>query len=164
MRALLALFALALAQTSCSDVPLSYYDQATYAQLTSLKAEATALVESFDTKPVEANEPRIEATSLSLRKAVEYEKGKGPTNSDTASQVEKINQLFHDDVKDYATNEPTMDATSKTTAKTAPPPSAPNSSARPPSCSARPSTSPSPPRTSRTPPAARNHEQIHRLH
>ena len=106
MRALLALFALALAQTSCSDVPLSYYDQATYAQLTSLKAEATALVESFDTKPVEANEPRIEATSLSLRKAVEYEKGKGPTNSDTASQVEKINQLFHDDVKDYRENGP----------------------------------------------------------
>ena len=82
-------------------------NQATYAQLTSLKAEATALVESFDTKPVEANEPRIEATSLSLRKAFEYEKGKGPTNSDTASQVEKINQLFHDDVKDYRENGPT---------------------------------------------------------
>lgn len=107
MRHILCLLALSLVPTSCSDIPLSYYDPASYQQLTSLKAEATALVESFDTKPVEANEPRIEATTLNLRKAVEYEKGKGPTNSDTASQVEKINQLFHDDVKDYRENGPT---------------------------------------------------------
>lgn len=101
MRRLFTLLVLALAAPSCSDVPLSYYDPASYEQLTGLKAEATLLVESFDRKPVAENEPRIDATTLRFRQVYEYEKGKGPTNAETAEQVEKITRLFTDDVQEY---------------------------------------------------------------
>lgn len=101
MRTIFCFLALALGSTACTDVPLSYYDPATYTQLTGLKAEATLLIESFDHKPIAENEPRIEATTLHLRQAYEYEKGKGPTNSETAAQVELINGLFTGDVQEY---------------------------------------------------------------
>lgn len=97
----IALLALALAPASCTGIPISYYDPATYSQLTGLKAEATLLVESFDHKPISENESRIEATTLHIRQAYEYEKGKGHTNSETAAQVELINGLFAGDVQEY---------------------------------------------------------------
>jgi hypothetical protein len=90
----------------CSGIPISYYDATTYTQLTSLKAETTSLVESFDTKPFKDNEARIEATTLNLQRAYEYEKGKGDPNSDTAKQFDKIYGLFADDVKDYRESGP----------------------------------------------------------
>lgn len=92
---------MALAFPSCTEVPLSHYDPTTYSQLTGLKAEATLLIESFDHKPVAENESRIEATTLHIRQAYEYEKGKGPTNSETAAQVELVNRLFTGDVQEY---------------------------------------------------------------
>jgi hypothetical protein len=91
---------------ACAGVPISYYDATTYTQLTSLKAEVTTLVESFDTKPYEENQIKIEETTLNLRKAYEYEKGKGNPNSDTTKQFDKVNGLFMDDVKDYKENKP----------------------------------------------------------
>jgi len=90
----------------CAGVPVSYYDATTYTQLTSLKAETTTLVESFDVKPYAENQAKIEATALSLRKAYEYEKGKGNPNSDTALQFTKISDLFSSDVVDYKENAP----------------------------------------------------------
>jgi hypothetical protein len=90
-----------LSVSACTGVPISYYDATTYTQLTSLKAETTTLVESFDTKPNTENQAKIEATTLNLRKAYEYEKGKGEPNSDTTKQFTKIFGLFLDDVKDY---------------------------------------------------------------
>lgn len=97
---------LLLMLSGCSGVPISYYDATTYTQLTSLKAETTLLVESFDTKPVADNEENIEEVTLSLRKAYEYELGKGENNSDTMQQFRKITGLFHEDVKDYRKNGP----------------------------------------------------------
>lgn len=90
----------------CVAVPISYYDATTYTQLTSLKAETTMLVESFDTKPYAENETRIEEVTLNLRKAYEYEKGKGEPNSDTTKQFTIISNLFTDDVKEYRENGP----------------------------------------------------------
>lgn len=90
----------------CSGIPISYYDATTYTQLTALKAETTTLVESFDTKPVSDNEGNIEKTKLDLRKAYEYEAGKGKPNSDTTKQFKKIIGLFEEDVKDYRENGP----------------------------------------------------------
>jgi hypothetical protein len=87
-------------------VPISYYDATTYTQLTSLKAETTTLVESFDTKPYVENQKKIEETTLNLKKAYEYEKGKGNPNSDTTKQFKKIYGLFMDDVNDYKETEP----------------------------------------------------------
>ncbi len=96
------LYALALLfLTACSGLPISYYDVTTYKQLTSLKAEATTLVESFDRKPYSENESKIEATTLNFKKAYEYEKGKGEPNSDTAKQFDKILGLYNDDVAEY---------------------------------------------------------------
>jgi hypothetical protein len=95
------LLSIFLAVSGCSGIPISYYDSTTYTQLTSLKAETATLVESFDTKKVADNESRIEATTLNLRKAYEYEKGKGSPNSDTTKQFENISGLFSSDVNEY---------------------------------------------------------------
>ena len=91
---------------ACTGIPISYYDATTYTQLTSLKAETTTLVESFDTKPFTENQAKIEATTLNLKKAYEYEKGKGDPNSDTTTQFDKISGLFRDDVNDYKESGP----------------------------------------------------------
>lgn len=91
---------------ACSTIPISYYDGTTYTQLTSLKAESMMLVESFDTKPVAANQAAIDATLLNFRKAYEYEKGKGDANSDTLRQFEAIQSLFKADVQDYLESGP----------------------------------------------------------
>jgi hypothetical protein len=90
-----------LTLAACSGIPISYYDSTTYSQLTSLKAETTTLVESFDTKAVSENQKKIEETTLNLKKAYEYEKGKGDPNSNTTKQFDKIMKLFMDDVKEY---------------------------------------------------------------
>jgi len=86
---------------ACAGIPISYYDSTTYTQLTSLKAETTTLVESFDTKSYTDNQKKIEETTLNIKKAYEYEKGKGEPNSDTTKQFKKIYDLFMDDVKEY---------------------------------------------------------------
>jgi hypothetical protein len=95
-----------LTLSGCSGIPISYYDATTYTQLTALKAETTLLVESFDTKPVSDNKDAIDKVTLSLRKAYEYERGKGKPNSDTTKQFEKIIGLFNDDVNDYREDGP----------------------------------------------------------
>lgn len=91
---------------ACVGVPISYYDSTTYTQLTSLKAETTTLVESFDIKPYAENQIKIEETTLNLKKAYEYEKGKGEPTSDTINQFNIIFGLYLDDVKDYKESQP----------------------------------------------------------
>jgi len=100
-------FLFSLVLQGCSGIPISYYDATTYSQLTSLKAETTLLVESFDAKAVTDNVKNIDNTTLNLRKAYEYERGKGNPNSDTAKQFKIIIALFDEDVKDYRENGPT---------------------------------------------------------
>jgi hypothetical protein len=95
-----------LSLLACTGIPITYYDATTYTQLTSLKAETTTLVESFDLKPYAENEAKIDATTLNLKKAYEYEKGKGAPNSDTALQFEKIFGLYMEDVEDYKNEGP----------------------------------------------------------
>jgi len=102
----LGTLALATVLAGCPSIPISYYDATTYTHLTSLKAETAALIETFDTRPVSRNEDKIDATSLNLRKAYEYEKGKGEPNSDTAKQFAKISQLYEETVKEYRDNGP----------------------------------------------------------
>jgi len=92
--------------SGCSGVPISYYDLSTYTHLTGLKAETTLLVESFDTKKPSENEQKIENVTLSLRKAYEYECGKGKPNSDTTKQFNKIIALFDNNVREYRENGP----------------------------------------------------------
>ncbi len=87
--------------TGCAGFPITYYDVTTYTQLTSLKAETILLVESFDTKSIRENSDKIEKTTLNLRKAYEYEIGKGKPNSDTTKQFKIVMTLFDNDVQDY---------------------------------------------------------------
>lgn len=103
---LLGCLLILLALSACSGIPISYYDSTTYTQLTALKAETTLLVESFDKKPVTENEDKIEKVTLNLRKAYEYEFGKGKPNSDTSRQFKKIIGLFDEDIRDYHENGP----------------------------------------------------------
>ncbi len=97
----LSVMLLLLILSGCSGIPISYYDATTYTQLTALKAETTLLVESFDTKPTSDNKDNIDKVTLSLKKAYEYEFGKGKPNSDTTTQFDKIMKLYYEDVKDY---------------------------------------------------------------
>lgn len=97
---------LAVVLAGCQSVPISYYDATTYTHLTSLKAETTALIETFDKKSFAQNESKIEGTTLNLRKAHEYEKGKGTPNSDTAQQFEKVAKLYDDTINEYKDNGP----------------------------------------------------------
>jgi hypothetical protein len=106
IKVLVAQIFILLTLGACSSVPISYYDVTTYTQLTSLKAETTMLVESFDAKPLTENQTKIDVTTLNLRKAYEYEKGKGKPNSDTAKQFSKVMGLFIDDVNDYTESGP----------------------------------------------------------
>jgi hypothetical protein len=87
-------------------VPISYYDATTYRNLTELKAEAMTLVETFDTKVPAQNEAAIDAVQLALRKAHEYELGKGDPNGVTTQQLGVIMQLLQQDVADYRTASP----------------------------------------------------------
>ncbi len=95
-----------VALAGCTGIPLSYYDTTTYKNLTNLKVETTMLVASFDSKSVNKNATRIESVTMNLRKAYEYEKGKGEANSETMRQFRKIVKLFEGDVKDYRENGP----------------------------------------------------------
>lgn len=97
---------LAVVLAACQSIPISYYDATTYTNLTNLKAETTALIETFDKKTFTQNESKIEGTTLNLRKAYEYEKGKGAPNSDTAQQLEIVAKLYADTINEYKDNGP----------------------------------------------------------
>ena len=104
-RLLVAMLA-AVLLSACPSVSLSPYDPVSYATLTELKAEAMTLVESFDSKTVADNDLAIEALLLELRKAREYELGKGPPNADTVAQFDLVKQLFTDAVAEYRDSGP----------------------------------------------------------
>jgi hypothetical protein len=103
---LASLLAALLMLSACAGIPVSYHDATTYTHLTDLKVDTTLLIESFDTKKVKENEEKIDAVRLSFKKAYEYERGKGDTNSDTIKQFAKIMQLFEEDITTYRENGP----------------------------------------------------------
>lgn len=87
-------------------IPVSYHDTTTYKNLTDLKAEMMTLVETFDSVPYARGEPRIEQLRLALRKAHEYEVGKGAPNSDTVKQFIAIRILYDETVEEHRTSRP----------------------------------------------------------
>ena len=97
--------ALAVSMAACT-IPISYYDATTYRTLTDLKVDATELVGSFDSVTVVNAEPAIGGTRTRLLKAVEYEKGKGKDNTDTAKQMELILEIYDRDVTAYRASGP----------------------------------------------------------
>jgi hypothetical protein len=103
-RWLLSMF-VALALVACS-IPISYYDSTTYRTLTDLKVDATELVGSFDSVAVTDNNPAIAGTRNRMLKALEYEKGKGKDNRDTATQLDLLLTLYDRAVADYRASGP----------------------------------------------------------
>ena len=75
----------------------TYYDPTTYKHLTDLKPEVLML---YDTFRGNADPTRIDAVRLKLAQAYEYEKGKGPRNSETTEQIKIIQEMFEDHVSD----------------------------------------------------------------
>ncbi|HWA14921.1 MAG TPA: hypothetical protein VG817_00710, partial [Gemmatimonadales bacterium] len=96
---------LVLGIAACA-VPLSLYDGTTYQTLTDLKVDATLLVGSFDSVAVKENAPAISGTRVRFLKALEYEKGKGKENHDTADQLELLLTLYDQVVADYRASGP----------------------------------------------------------
>lgn len=96
---------IALTVAACA-VPLTYYDATTYKTLTDLKVDATELVGSFDSVAVRESGPAINGTRIRMLKALEYEKGKGSDNQDTADQITLLLQLYDEAVKDYRASGP----------------------------------------------------------
>jgi uncharacterized protein YaaR (DUF327 family) len=64
--------------------PVAHYDQASYQNLTGLKAELNAFIDHL--KP-ETPQDKIEAFYLMFDKIYEYEKGKGLENTETTQQL-----------------------------------------------------------------------------
>lgn len=100
-----ALLAGAVLACACA-IPVSYYDSTTYRNLTDLKAEMMTVVEGFDTVTYARSEPRVDQLRLALRKAREYEQGKGEPNSDTVKQFVVVGKLFEETVDEYRGTRP----------------------------------------------------------
>jgi hypothetical protein len=104
--AILAAALALLAGLSACAARISRYDAVSYATLTSLKAEVATLVESFDEVPAAQNKDAIARVRLALRKATEYERGKGAPNQPSVDQMIKLSGLYETTVKDYLTSTP----------------------------------------------------------
>ena len=100
------LLAASIALIGACAIPVSYQDATTYRNLTDLKAEMMTVVENFDPIPYARSEPRIDQLRLALRKAHEYELGKGELNSDTVKQFSAIRKLFDETVGEYRGTRP----------------------------------------------------------
>ncbi len=93
-------FLFLLSLNACT-VPLSYFDNTTYRNLTSLKVDTTMLVHSFDEISVKDNKEKINLVMIEFLKAYEYEKGKGKKNNETIVQMDKLIRLLKDDIANY---------------------------------------------------------------
>ncbi len=86
------LLTLAVSLSGCSASRLSYYDPTTFHGLTALKPKVVALYDTFTQDPLQ--EDKLAEIRLELAQIVEYEKGKGESNRETAQQVQKIREIF----------------------------------------------------------------------
>jgi hypothetical protein len=86
--------------TGCA-IFFPHRDPTTYNNLIELKAEALALVETFDAMPFDSNEAAIVDYAMKFQKAYVYEKGHGKRNSDTMWQLDGIWSLLSEDIAVY---------------------------------------------------------------
>lgn len=84
---------------SCSFMSssITYYDATTYKNLTELKPQVVFLYETFADDSIDGRE--IRNVRLKIAQMVEYEKGKGPKNHETAEQMRIIQKMFESDVE-----------------------------------------------------------------
>jgi len=96
---LTCVFIFATVFSSCSFLSssITYYDPTTYKNLTDLKPHATMLYQSFAADTIDTQEIRY--IRLTIAQMLEYEKGKGDKNSETAAQLKIIRTTFEEDVQ-----------------------------------------------------------------
>lgn len=80
----------------CYNIGLTYFDPTTYQYLTELKPRIIILYDSFTQEHIDSLE--VKAIQLKFAQILEYEKGKGETNSETIRQIEIIQEMFEDHV------------------------------------------------------------------
>jgi hypothetical protein len=76
----------------------SYYDATTFKNLTDIKPEVLVLYDTFATDSPDT--AAIGMIRLKLSQMIEYEKGKGSKNVETAKQIELIKVMFERQVED----------------------------------------------------------------
>ena len=88
----------ALFLSSCSFFKsgITYYDPTTYRNLTEIKPQVVLLYDSFSDEPIVEQE--IKQVRLRIAQMLEYEKGKGPKNTETIEQIKLIRDMFEDDI------------------------------------------------------------------
>ena len=77
---------------------VAYYDSTTYKNLTDLKPEISMFYETFAGDSVDVD--KLAKIRLRLAQMYEYEKGKGPKNSETTRQIQIIQEMFERHVND----------------------------------------------------------------
>lgn len=81
---------------------ITYFDSTTYKNLTGVKPRIVFLYETFSDDSIAIDE--VKAIRLQLAQMLEYEKGKGQKNSETAQQIKIIRDMFEDDIQHRMTN------------------------------------------------------------
>jgi hypothetical protein len=81
---------------------ITYFDPTTYTNLTQVKPRVLFLYQTFSEDSVDMGE--VKAIRLELAQMLEYEKGKGPKNVETAQQLKIIRDMFEDDIQRRKTN------------------------------------------------------------
>ncbi len=84
---------------SCSflNPGITYYDATTYKSLTDLKPQVVLLYQSLVDDSIDTRE--IRDIRLKLNQMLEYEKGKGLKNHETAEQIKIIRDMFENDIQ-----------------------------------------------------------------
>ena len=93
----------------------SYYDSTTYKNLTDLKPEVLVLYDSFAGNAVDS--AQISALRLKFEQMLEYEKGKGPKNAETAKQIELIKSMYERHVADRLNSQTSWNETHRDNCK-----------------------------------------------
>jgi hypothetical protein len=88
----------AVVLNSCAALQLSYYDPNTFQNLTALKPKVSILYESFTQETIDNQ--KVDEIRLELAQVYEYERGKGDSNRETATQVRIIREMFIRHVED----------------------------------------------------------------
>ncbi len=96
IRSLLLAAAVMVVLSGCASILglVTYYDPTTYKNLTDLKPEVAALHDTLHQAPLDS--ANVASVRLKLAQMYEYEKGKGPRNTETARQLQFIRDMFED--------------------------------------------------------------------
>jgi len=92
---------LLLALAACA-IPITFRDPVTYERLCDLKVECLDVLERADGAFRAETAEEVHRARLGLKKLLARELGKGESNAETAAQIQKLLELFSDQVEELA--------------------------------------------------------------